>query len=295
VEQVAAQLGHLVCNGSPWLCDRGYDEVSYATNHNAFATVAEGYLPAANQTSTMSQQLADGVRALMLDSWYFDSNGDGTLDGPHLCHSLPFCGQPTPRTLEAGLREIRTFVEAHAGEVVTLIFEAYVNAADTAAAFEAAGLLDPDEPQRDLLYVHEEGAPWPTLGELVQSGERVVVLTDDPLSPAEVEQYPWYHYLWDRHAFETPFSLTPEEFPVTGFSCEDLRGEPGNDLFIVNHFLTRGVGHPSLAELVNPRPVLEEHVRRCESFQGHIANFVTVDFHEIGDVLDVVDALNGVP
>ena len=91
-------------------------------------------------------------------------------------------------------------------------------------------------------------------------------------------------------AFETPFSLT---FFVSGFTCEDLRGEPGNDLFILNHFLTRTIGHPSFAELVNFDPFFVERARECEAFHGRIPNFVTVDYHEIGDVFEVVAALNG--
>ncbi len=281
---VAREMGLRVCNGSPLLCERAFDQVAYATTHNAFATVEGRYFPASNQTFGMPRQLADGVRALMLDAWYFDADRDGRLDGVFLCHTLPFCGVPR-RRLADGLAEVRAFLEAHRGEVVTLLFESYVAAADVAAAFEEAGLLE-------LVHVHDDGG-WPTLAEMIERGERLVVLTDDRLSAADRARYPWYHYLWDVLAFETPFELAPEEFPDPGFTCEDLRGDPANDLFILNHFLTRTVGHPSLAELVNFDPFFAERARECEAFHGRIPNFVTVDFYEIGDVFDVVDALNG--
>src|SRR5690606_18913434 len=99
---------------------------------------------------------------------------------------------------------------------------------------------------------------------------------------------PWYHHLWAAFAFETPFqAATPDEF-----TCADLRGEPGNDLFILNHFLTQNVGAPFFAELVNHDPLLGTRARECWAFQGRIPNFVTVDFYEIGDVLRGVNLLN---
>jgi hypothetical protein len=220
----------------------------------------------------------------MLDVWYVDTDRDGRADGVFLCHTLPFCGNPR-RSLADGLAEVRDFLASHPGEVVTLLFESYVAAADVAAAFAEVGLLG-------QVYVHAGGA-WPTLGEMLERGERLVVLTDDRLSDADRARFPWYHYLWDSLAFETPFSLTPAEFFAAGFTCEDLRGEPTNDLFILNHFLTDTIGHPSFAELVNFNPEFLERARECEAFHGRIPNFVTVDYYEIGDVFDVVAALNG--
>jgi len=41
-----------------------------------------------------------------------------------------------------GLREIADFLDHNRGEVVTIIFEAYVDPAATEAAFEEAGLLE---------------------------------------------------------------------------------------------------------------------------------------------------------
>lgn len=281
---VARQVGLSVCNGSPALCARRYDEVAYATSHNAFATLEEGYFPPANQTFTMTRQLEDGVRALMLDAWYYDADGDGRSDGAFLCHTLPFCGNP-PRRLAEGLAEIGAFLDAQRGEVVTLIFESYVAAADVAASFAEAGLLE-------LLHVHEGGA-WPTLGEMIARGERLVVLTDDRPSDADAARFPWYHYQWDALVFETPFALSPEELPDPGFSCAHNRGDPANDLFILNHFLTRTVGHPTFAELVNFDPFFIDRARECEAWHGRIPNFVTVDYYELGDLFGVVDALNG--
>ena len=64
------------CNGAADLCARPYDEVAYATTHNAYNADDEGYaFP--NQTHGITRQLRDGVRALMLD--IYDQEGDVLL------------------------------------------------------------------------------------------------------------------------------------------------------------------------------------------------------------------------
>lgn len=280
--QVDFQLGLRVCNGSPLLCERGYDAVAYPTTHNAFASQAEGFAGLANQSVGLPEQLADGVRALMLDTHY-----GGLPNRVLLCHGVGYCFAAAKDFAE-GLTEIRDFLEAHPGEVVTLIFESYVSAADTAAVFEAVGLWNPEHPGSDLLY-EQPGGSWPTLGELVATNQRLVVFQDR--SVAEQLAFPWYHYLWDELVFETDFDAQDPE----DFSCTDLRGEPGNDLFILNHFLTRSVGTPLLADMVNHDPFFLERAFACQAFQGRIPNFVTVDYYRIGDLFHVVDALNGLP
>ena len=78
-----------------------------------------------NQHHGITQQLADGVRGLMLDTHYF-------AGVPTLCHALCQLGN---EPLVSGLGKIRTFLERHPTEVVSIIFESYVSAADTTAAF----------------------------------------------------------------------------------------------------------------------------------------------------------------
>jgi hypothetical protein len=254
------------CNGADALCDRRFDEVAYATTHNAMSNAEDGF-QGPNQHFSIARQLADGVRALMLDTYLYE--GD-----VYLCHAdCSFLGR---RPLLDGLAEIKDFLDRHPREVVSIIFESYAPAADTAAVFEAAGLTD---------YVHTQirGEAWPTLGEMIESGRQLVVFTDN-----DAGDPPWYHYVWD-FAFETPFSFErPEDF-----SCRKNRGSLENPLFILNHFLTRTFGRPELARMVNFDPLFIERAEQCMSEHGRLPNFVTVDFYDIGDVFGVVDALNG--
>lgn len=269
---VAAWNGARVCNGAVELCARRYDEVAYPTTHNAFAAVSEGWI-FANQTPGLSQQLADGVRAFMLDVWNWPAGSHDTW----LCHGTCELGA-TPglrEPLANGLVRIRSFLDTHPAEVVTLILESYVSAADFAQAFAASGLLP-------YALAHTVGQPWPTLQQMIDAGSRVVVLTDSGGGA-----YPWYLPVFSA-AFETDFdNATPADF-----SCTDNRGNPGSDLFILNHFLTQLLGQPALADLVNHEPYFGNRARECWRFQGQIPNFPTVDFYEIGDLISVTRSLN---
>jgi hypothetical protein len=281
----AARLGHAVCNGSELLCARRYDQVAYPTTHNAMAARAsdDGFsIVITNQCQPVPVQLADGVRALMLDV-HWNQPPEAPEPDLYLCHSDCDLGaQP----LVEGLAEIRAFLEAHPAEVVTLIVETNEGSAGREAeirdAFAESGLLP-------FAHAQQAGAPWPALEAMIASGRRLVVLTDDPdASGCGGDPCPWYHYLWAELAFETDFQNTRP----SDFSCDDLRGEPGNDLFILNHFLTQNVGAPHLAQKVNHDPGLSLRALECWRSQGRIPNFVTVDFYEIGDLLRATNLLN---
>jgi hypothetical protein len=258
------------CNGSGALCSRTFDAVSYATAHNAMSNDDEDWA-APLQTWGISEQLANGVRSLMLDTHYFEG-------APHLCHAS--CDLNELKTwrepLVDGLVRIREFLETRPNEVVSIIFESYITEADTATEFTAAG-LDP--------YLHSQtaGQPWPTLQQMIDADTRLVVLTDD--SNAALS---WHHYLWTDFAWETHFSYQEPG----DFSCAGNRGTPGNDLFIFNHFLTNPIGLKAFAEMVNYNPMLGDRAAQCETESGQLPNFVTVDFVDVGDVFTVVHDLN---
>lgn len=254
------------CNGSKALCDRRFDEVSYSTAHNAMSNADDGWI-GPNQEHGIPRQLEDGVRGLMLD--VHDFRGE-----PFLCHGRCEFGR---RLLTDGLADIRSFMDAHPNEVLSIIFESYVGAAEVEAPFRESGLLR---------HVHAQpaGAPWPTLETMIRGGGRLVVFTD-----FDGGALPWYHDVWE-YAWETHY-----HFESAGeFNCKINRGKPENALFILNHFLTNPVAHPSLAEQVNFNPLLITRAKQCWSESGRRPNFVTVDFVSIGDLFAMVDELNGI-
>lgn len=256
------------CNGDVALCDRRYDEVAYPTTHNAMSNGEDGWIYP-NQNRDLAHQLEDGVRGLMLDTHAWDG-------GIYLCHAFCEAGN---LPLADGLAIIRAFLDDHRGEVVTIIFESYVTADDTAAAFEASGAAR---------YVHAQtpGTPWPTLRELIDADERLIVFTDDDGGGA----YPWYMDVW-AHAWETPFAARTTD----DFTCDPGRGTAGNPLFIFNHFLTRTFGVPDEAATTNADPFLLDRARACMAASGALPNFVTVDYYDVGNLFEAVAALNQAP
>ena len=255
------------CNGHRELCERRYDEVAYATTHNAHAAAEYRFAPP-NQRSGLTQQLEDGVRGFMLDTYLDDRTA-----APALCHGACAFGR---YPLVDGLRELNDFLDTHPREVITIIFETYLAADLTLASFEESGLLA-------RTYAHTAGEPWPTLGEMVAADTRVVVFTD-----RDGGTYDWYMDVWE-HAWETHYAATTP----ADFSCDPNRGDTANPLFIFNHFLTAPFASEALSEMVNHNPFLIERAEGCADETGDFPNFITVDFYEIGDVLEVTETLNG--
>ena len=256
------------CNGHEELCERRFDQVAFPMTHNAMSNAAAGWIQP-NQNVGLTQQLEDGIRGLMLDT--YDDDGE-----VFLCHkSCLFGSQP----LLEGLEEIRAFLETNPDEVVSIIFENYITQEQTAGAIEESGLIG-------LVHAQVVGEPWPTLGELVAANSRLIVFEEK--LPQEAE-FPWLMRIWD-HAWETPFSFsTPEDFV-----CTPNRGDPANPLFLLNHFLTAPLGgSPEFAKMVNYDPLFLDRALECEEEGNALPNFVAVDFYDIGDLFAVVDVLNG--
>ncbi len=260
------------CNGHDELCARRYDAVVFPGTHDAYSNVAN-HFGAPDQTYSMTRQLEDGVRVLHLEMQAFD--GDVAL-----CHSVCQIGS---QLLVDGLTEVRSFLDAHPREVVTLLMESsQVTADEVAAAVKASGL---DR------YTHAQamGVPWPTLGELIAKNERAVTLLAD-LSATGGSSRPW---LLDRFAWtwETPWD---NESLADFARCDADRGTMGNDLYVVDTYLEdQALATKEEAALVNDNPFLVDRLLHCQSAAGRLPNFVMVNYYEVGDLLADVDVLNG--
>ena len=117
-----------MCLGHAELCERRFDEVALAGAHNAMSTLADGFV-VSNQTLAIPDQLALGVRALLLDTY-------ATNEGLFLCHGSCLLGS-TP--LLETLRELAAFLEDHPGEILSLLVQDASSPAEFASAMRAAG------------------------------------------------------------------------------------------------------------------------------------------------------------
>jgi hypothetical protein len=284
------------CNGHPELCGRPYNQVVFAATHNSMSAADNGFV-FPFQRRGIPRQLEDGIRMLLIDTHYWETPTDvakvrehvpaerqAAFDaaigeasprrGPMLCHVL--CGLgATP--LDATLTDIRSFLDSHPREVVSIFFQDAVSAADTAAAFDLVGLTH-------YTYTHPDGTPWPTLGEMIRHGTRLVVL-------AEVEGPPpsWYQSGW-KLAQDTSFTVNdPGQF-----TCTLNRGGATNELFLMNHWLAKGAPSRDDASVVNSYGFLLRRARKCARERGQLPNFIAVNFYDEGSLLAVVDRLNRV-
>ncbi|MHC5256307.1 PI-PLC domain-containing protein [Streptomyces sp. UC4497] len=287
------------CEGSTELCDRPYDEVAYLTSHNAMSTTADNFIGPL-QDPPISTQLDHGVRAMQLDTYRWETpeeiterldDSDFTAEqqalvrsavnrinpprkGLWLCHAVCRAGAIS---LVPTLREIGDWMKDHPNEVVTLIVQDAISAEDTRKAFRQAG-LDKLVRRPDA----DPAKPWPTLGEMIDSGRRLVVFAEKADGPA-----PWYRNFY-RYGMETPFSFrSPDQM-----SCVPHRGGDDKRLFLLNHFITNNGGSRIDAGEVNARRYVLDRAHRCERERGRPVNFVAVDYATIGDAQGAVDALN---
>jgi hypothetical protein len=213
----------------------------------------------------LGRQLADGVRGINWDVY--------DVDGvPTLCHSICALGN---RLLFDALLEVKVFLESNPDEILTIVFESYVTAEALQEAFEETGVLP-------FVHAQELGTPWPLLADMIAAEKRLVVFTD-----AGGGVYPWLHDVW-AYAFETPYAAeTPEDL-----RCSLNRGEVENAIFVLPHFLTAPLAAPELADQVNHNPFFIERVDECIAERNAIPRIIQVDFYSVGDVFEVVAALN---
>ena len=298
------------CNGHAELCARRYNEVAYAATHNAMGTVANDFT-APYQERSIENQLAGGIRAFLIDLYAGTPTAervctdptpllvaqirrdegkaavDRLLDirnaqcppagGPtasvYLCHS--YCELGATKFSET-LAGIRSFMDQHPYDVVTLILEDYAAALDIVQAFRDAGL------EQSMVH-HEPGRPWPTLHQMQRRGTRLVVFAQNQgrKAPGLLDAF--------AEMGETPYSF----HSAAELSCRPNRGlAESPPLFLLNHWID-DPNRRAAAALVNEFDVLSARAKQCQRERGHLPNFVAVNFAEDGDLLRVVDDLNG--
>jgi len=302
----------LVSSGQNNLSNRTLDEVVFACTHNAMGSAdVDGWL-FPNQQKGVRTQLQDGIRALMLDVLPGIPMGNavktdlaegeisreklepilgaeglnaalrirermlGADEGDpdlYLCHGLCELGS---QLLVPVLSEIRDFLLANPREVIIIIIEDTVPPLAVADAFESSGLLE-------LVWQGPVGRPWPTLGQMVMDGGRVLVLGEN-----RTVGVPWYHSAWEV-CQETPYHFDRAE----DFSNEPNRGGTSGSLLLMNHWVTTPpTSRPRDAALVNTREFILDRVEQCRHERGMTPNIIAVDFYREGDLVETVAELN---
>jgi hypothetical protein len=306
------------CNGHAALCDRPLDEVTLPATHNAMSVPLPGWYSSL-QERPIADQLDDGIRGLLIDTHYADRLANGRTRtviggqlgqdavspasvaaaerlrerlgfrgpgerGMYLCHTFCELGS-TP--LADVLDDVREFLVTHPAEVLVVINQDYVTPEDFVAAVEDAGLAG-------YAFTPPADGDWPTLGELIERDQRLVLLAENHAGAA-----PWYQLAYERLTQETPYTFKrPDELTDPdrlAASCAPNRGPAGAPLFLINHWVnTDPAPRPSQAAAVNATGPLLARARACRRERGRRVNLLAVDFYRQGDLFGVVDTLNGV-
>jgi hypothetical protein len=304
------------CNGSPALCDRRLDQVVFPTTHNSMAGADVPGWMFPNQSAGIQQQLQDGIRGFLIDAHYATPVGDrvktelqdekaamtkyeaavgkegveaalrirdrlvGEKESErdvYMCHG--FCELGALKLVPV-LRDIRDFLVANPGEVLIIVIQdESVAPQDIERCFRESGLID-------FVYRGPARPPWPTLREMVESDQRVLVMAENESAGVD-----WYHQAFEVMQ-ETPYSFKdPSEF-----SNRPNRGGPGGSLLLLNHWIESApMPKPSNAAIVNARDALLARVSAFERERGRLPNLLAVDFYGVGDLIPVVRELNARP
>lgn len=305
------------CNGFVQLCDRPYNDVAYPAAHNAMSAADQPGWYLAEQPTGLIGQLNAGIRVMLIDSWYGQATttpgqvtnatqdkakglaqanadfGTGAVQSalrlrsaiagkptgsvqPYLCHGVCDIGATK---WEPQMATVRDWLAAHPREVVTFFSEDYVSPADTAAVFKAAGLLP-------YVTTHQVGTPWPTLGQMITTNKRLVVLMENHGGGSA---YPWLMQGFDQVQDTNYDAKTPAQL-----SCARNRGTTTSQLLLINNWLNHFDAIITDAARVNAYSSLYPRMVACQRERVMIPNYVAVNYYNQGDLFKVVDALNGV-
>ncbi|KAF5376783.1 hypothetical protein D9757_009464 [Collybiopsis confluens] len=257
-----------ICNGHAELCSRPYGNTTFLGSHDSYAFSSDPLALARDQEVDVTSQLNLGI--------LFDGG-----------------------TVVDYLNTVKTWLDANPNEVLTLLFTNSdgLSIPDIwAPAFVQAGIdtvsyIPPNNPMKR--------SDWPTLGELIDSGKRVITFMDagaDGTDGAPVDFIlPEFTML-----LEPPFDATDPSFPC---SIDRISGplSPQDHLSMLNHNLDTNlfgtgilVSDPGAASTTNGVASIIANSNGCAPLVGGVApNFVMLDFVNIGQGLQAVNQLNG--
>ncbi|KAL6854546.1 hypothetical protein ACP4OV_019108 [Aristida adscensionis] len=265
-----------------------FNRYSWLVTHNSFSILGEPSRTGVervtfyNQEDSVTNQLRNGVRGLMLDMYDFN-------DDVWLCHSLQgqcynfTAFEPAVETL----KEVEAFLSENPTEIVTIFIEDYVRSPmGLSKVFTAADLMKYWYPISEM---PTNGKDWPSITDMVAKNHRLLVFTSDSSKEAsEGIAYQW-SYLLENESGDP--GIVPGSCPNRKES-QPLISRSAS-LFLQNYFPTMPVENEACKE----NSALPQMVQTCYAAAGNrIPNFVAVNFYmrsDGGGVFDVQDRING--
>ncbi|XP_077216539.1 PI-PLC X domain-containing protein At5g67130-like isoform X2 [Tasmannia lanceolata] len=265
-----------------------FNKYAFLTTHNSFAIDGEPShtgvprFAVTNQEDNITQQLNNGVRALMLDT--YDFKGDVWL-----CHaSGGKCSsfnafEPAMDTM----KEIETFLSANPSEIITLILQDYVEANGLTKLFNNSGLSKYWFP---LSKMPENGQDWPPISNMVTNNERLLVFTSiKSKQDTEGIAYQWNYMVENQYG---DGGMKPASCPNRSES--EPMSDKTKSLVLVNYFQTFPIKENTCkinsVDLINM-------LHTCYNASGNRwANFLAVNYYKRSEgsgAFQAIDTLNG--
>lgn len=286
------------CNNHPELCTRKYSNITQVGCHNSpFVRAGSA---AANQQFDVTAQLDDGVRFLQAQIQW-PTNGTT----PHFCHTS--CDMLDAGPITDWLRQVRDWVAAHPYDVVTILLgNGNYSTPDLYYPFiKDSGILQYIYTPAVVPLARDD---WPTLAQLILSGQRVIMFLD---YVANQTAFPW---LLDEftHMWETPFDPVDDAFPCTVQRPPELAKEKARNerLYVMNHnlnvevsLLGQAILVPAVSRLnvtngVEGEGSLGMAAGNCRGEWGRAPNVLNVDYYNYGSypgsVFEVAARMNNV-
>ncbi|KAF0895579.1 hypothetical protein E2562_013894 [Oryza meyeriana var. granulata] len=248
-----------------------FNRYTWLTTHNSFAVLGSAsrtgtpILAPPNQEDTVTAQLKNGVRGLMLDAYDFQND-------VWLCHS--FGGKcynfaAYQRAVDV-LKEIQAFLEANPSEVITVFMEDYAAPGSLGKVLGGSGLSKYLFPSAKM---PRDGGDWPLLEDMIAQNHRLLVFT----SKQGKEASDGMAYEWD-YVLETQYGNDG----LVGGSCQKRAESRAMDstkqsLLLMNFFST----NPSqLWACGNNSAPLVAKLKACyDASAKRWPNFIAVDFY----------------
>lgn len=258
----------------------------YATSHNAMSAEVNGF-NGFNHLLSLEESLEKGYRALMLD--VCDCGNEIKF-----CHAICNFGTRDPIKV---FQNILDFLNKNPQEVILLIFQIgkYGTAPNNPIKLvDLESVMSKVPGFLNMLYTHPLTATaWPTLQELIDSNERIILFHHEASNCASNDCPNGFHYYF-KHVVETPFDFESElDLKNHKESCALDRGKNGeNDFYAINNFVTTVIPDQETARSVNRRDFLTEHFTQCEDLTGMRVNLITVDFWSVGTLPQIIQENN---
>jgi hypothetical protein len=306
------------CNGLESNCVLHLDEMLFPTVHNAM----HDDLPFQNHNKPLEDALEAGYRGLQLD---LCKCGDSLI----FCHGncrLGKCNnkytntnkkikiliqtqmhvfrQKGRRNVEIVVENIIDFLEQNPSEVIVIVLE--ISVGDPTPK-ELWTLIQDLEGVTDRVYQHDGSDTWPTMGKLVDSGERLIIFQhngpkcqdpeegvfdfdtmDDACHSRILDLYYW--------TVETEFDFdSVEEIEDSASSCIGTRGwnMTNGGFYSVNNFVSPFYGpSKSSSSKINKKEFLLDRIADCQAVGKKEPNFINIDYWQEGDLVEVTHEIN---